>query len=233
MDSNNLSQRLLKVANYIPQGARLADIGSDHAYLPAYLLLNDAISFAVAGEVVPGPYENACHEVKKQNLNDKITVRLADGLAAIHPEDQIDTIAICGMGGTLITEILNANPEKLNNHPLLVLQPNVGEKNVRQWIVDHGYRILNEEILEEDHHIYEIIVAEYAPQTAEKLSLADLTFGPYLRKNKGEIFIKKWQSEQAKIQTVLKQLEQAKNMPVAKKEALLTQYQEIEGMLND
>ena len=99
MDARQLSKRLEEVASFVPDGARLADIGSDHAYLPAYLALNGKIAFAVAGEVVKGPFENAQHEIKKEGLEAKVKARLANGLAAIEANDQIDTVTICGMGG--------------------------------------------------------------------------------------------------------------------------------------
>jgi Predicted SAM-dependent methyltransferase len=73
MDAKQLSKRLATVAKYVPEHARMADIGSDHAYLPAFLALQGKISFAVAGEVVKGPYENAVHEIKSQNLDHVIT----------------------------------------------------------------------------------------------------------------------------------------------------------------
>ena len=72
MDANHLSLRLARVANYVPKGARMADIGSDHAYLPAHLALNGQIEYAVAGEVVKGPFENAAHEIKQLQLDNVI-----------------------------------------------------------------------------------------------------------------------------------------------------------------
>ena len=111
MNENQLSKRLATVGDLIPRGSRLADIGSDHAYLPVALMLENKLSFAVAGEVVEGPYQSAKTQVSKSNLTDKIIVRLANGLDAIEPEDQIDVISICGMGGTLIRDILEAGPD--------------------------------------------------------------------------------------------------------------------------
>ncbi len=102
MNEQVLSSRLMQVGKQVPLGARLADIGSDHAYLPIYLVLKQQIPFAIAGEVVRGPYESAKKQVAKNGLENQIIVRLADGLAAIHAEDQIDAISIAGMGGTLI-----------------------------------------------------------------------------------------------------------------------------------
>lgn len=92
-----LSKRLAAVAEFVPQGARLLDVGSDHAYLPIALMEEGKIDFAIAGEVVKGPYESAVHNVAGAGLADKIVVRLADGLAAFEASDQVTTITICGV----------------------------------------------------------------------------------------------------------------------------------------
>ncbi|MHC5923953.1 tRNA (adenine(22)-N(1))-methyltransferase, partial [Streptococcus pyogenes] len=86
-----LSKRLAAVAAYVPEKARLADLGSDHAYLPLFLVENDLIDFAVAGEVVQGPYQSALTNVAQAGEEEQVHVRLANGLAAIEKDDQIDT----------------------------------------------------------------------------------------------------------------------------------------------
>ena len=111
MNEIKLSKRLKAVADYVDNGARLADIGSDHAYLPTYLMQELVIDFAVAGEVVKGPFEIAKNHVAEADLSDRIVVRLANGLGAIENTDKIDTIVIAGMGGILISEILEAGKE--------------------------------------------------------------------------------------------------------------------------
>ena len=161
MNENQLSKRLATVGDLIPRGSRLADIGSDHAYLPVALMLENKLSFAMAGEVVEGPYQSAKTQVSKSNLTDKIIVRLANGLDAIEPEDQIDVISICGMGGTLIRDILEAGRKKsFNRKERLVLQPNIGEPTLRRWLMANDYSIIDETIVEENRKLYEIIVAE-------------------------------------------------------------------------
>ncbi|MDN7144666.1 tRNA (adenine(22)-N(1))-methyltransferase TrmK [Liquorilactobacillus mali] len=232
MDARHLSQRLLRVASYVPEDARLADIGSDHAYLPAYLGLNNQLAFAIAGEVVEGPYQNAVNEIKEEGLNNLIKVRHADGLAAINIEDNINVITICGMGGPLISEILEEGQSKLANHPLLILQPNVGEKQVRNWLLTNSYRIVAEEILSEDHHIYEIIVAKY-DKNAFELSAEDLEFGPFLRQQKNKVFVAKWQEELQKIKYVLEEMKKAREFPVAQEQKMLAKIKRIEGILDD
>ena len=106
MQVKNISKRLGKVASFVPQGAKILDVGSDHAYLPIYLMQQRRIVSAIAGEVVDGPYQSAVANVSDNELSDKISVRLANGLAAFDEKDQIDVIIIAGMGGRLIADIL-------------------------------------------------------------------------------------------------------------------------------
>ncbi|ORN20456.1 tRNA (adenine(22)-N(1))-methyltransferase [Lentilactobacillus parabuchneri] len=132
MNSTHLSKRLQTVSDHVEPGSRLADIGSDHAYLPIYLAKNHIIDYGVVGEVAKGPLSNAISEITKENLLDVLHPRLADGLAAIEPDDQVDAITIAGMGGNLITHILEAGRDKLSGNEKLILQPNVGEPVVKR-----------------------------------------------------------------------------------------------------
>lgn len=191
-----LSKRLAAVAAYVPEKARLADLGSDHAYLPLFLVENDLIDFAVAGEVVQGPYQSALTNVAQAGEEEQVHVRLANGLAAIEKDDQIDTITIAGMGGRLIADILAADLDKLSNIKRLVLQPNNREDELRDWLSDHGFRIVAEEILTENKKFYEILVSEPGQM---KLSKLERRFGPYLMQEKSSVFIEKWQTELKKI----------------------------------
>ncbi|WP_324293983.1 tRNA (adenine(22)-N(1))-methyltransferase [Limosilactobacillus reuteri] len=215
MDEKHLSARLACVASLVPAGARVADIGSDHAYLPAALVLDGKIDFAIAGEVVKGPYENAVHEIKDHQLEGKVIPRLADGLAAIESADKVDTITIAGMGGSLIASILEKGKDKLTEIKRLVLQPNVGESQLREWLMNNHYQIMTEKIIEEDNHIYEIIVAE--PSVVPfRYSKYELDFGPFLLENKGPIFKKKWQEYLQREAHVIDQMQKAQQPPVKK-----------------
>lgn len=215
VDEKHLSARLACVASLVPAGARVADIGSDHAYLPAALVLDGKINFAIAGEVVKGPYENAVHEIKDHQLEGQVIPRLADGLAAIEPADKVDTITIAGMGGSLIASILEKGKNKLTEIKRLVLQPNVGESQLREWLMNNHYQIMTEKIIEEDNHIYEIIVAE--PSVVPfRYSKYELDFGPFLLENKGPIFKKKWQEYLQREAHVIDQMQKAQQPPVKK-----------------
>lgn len=228
MNSQDLSLRLQKVAEFIPLKARLADIGSDHAYLPVALLLAGKISFAVAGEVVIGPFNAAKKQVAKNGLDNQIAVRLADGLEAIEAADQISAVTICGMGGVLIRDILKAGVERLTGEERLILQPNVAERQLRQWLASQGYQIVAEAILAENNKTYEIVVAE--KNASVVYSEKELFFGPHLMQEKNAVFIEKWQRKLAKSQKILASL-QAGQQTEAKIAAIKEEIQWIEEVL--
>ncbi|MBE6172248.1 MAG: tRNA (adenine-N(1))-methyltransferase [Enterococcus faecium] len=210
MNHTELSKRLETVGRFVPEAARLADIGSDHAYLPVALMLKGKIDFAVAGEVVKGPFESAKRQVRKNGLSERIEVRLANGLDAIEKQDQINAITIAGMGGSLIRDILESGRQnqRLSGKERLILQPNIGEKTLRTWLKENNYQIIAEEILEENKKIYEIIVAEKKEQPIE-YSEKELMFGPHLLAEKNAIFLAKWQRELKQREVILEQLKNA------------------------
>ena len=189
MEKIKLSKRLQAVADFVPAGARLADIGSDHAFLPTYLVQAGKIDFAVAGEVVAGPFQIAQNHVKEASLHNNIYVKLANGLAAVDLADQVDTIVIAGMGGILIADILEQGLDKLAPVKRLILQPNNHESVLRQWLFEHNFAIQAEQIILEAGKFYEMMVAEPA-QNLTGLSKTDLAFGPYLSKEKSPVFQK-------------------------------------------
>ncbi len=144
MNELKLSKRLETVANYIPEGAVFADIGSDHAYLPCYSVLQGKASGAIAGEITDGPYESADSQVRKCGLSDVISVRKGDGLSVLRKEDEVDCITIAGMGGTLISKILEEGSGKLSKVTRLILQPNIHAISIRQWLVENGWELIAE-----------------------------------------------------------------------------------------
>lgn len=174
----------------MPAGARLADIGSDHAYLPVALMRRGLIAMAVAGEVAPTPFRAAERTVRENGFEEHIRVRLADGLAAIEADDGISAISLCGMGGETIRNIFEAGKQRLSGREQLILQPNGGEPELRRWLMDNGYRIVHEDVLRENRFDYEIIVAErsgpvvYSPEA--------LYFGPLLMAARSPAFLDKW-----------------------------------------
>lgn len=208
-----ISRRLQKIAEYIPQGSRVADIGSDHAYLPTYLVGTGQSTYIVAGEVNEGPFQSARNRVKACGLEDFVKVRKGDGLEVI-AAGEVDAIVIAGMGGSLITRILSDGREKLKEINRLVLQPNVGEHIVRRFCMENGWQLIAEEILEEEGKIYEILCfiqgdgKKPYDQSDQSIELL-LRLGPFLIKRQDEVFRKKWIREIAQLERVIKQLTNA------------------------
>jgi tRNA (adenine22-N1)-methyltransferase len=211
MNAEKLSNRLEAVANNIPPGSRLADIGSDHAYLPCNVVKKGSVPMAIAGEVAEGPYQSALEQVESEQLTDKIAVRKGDGLEVIEP-GEVDCITIAGMGGTLISTILEQGKSKLEGVSRLVLQPNVGSFAVRSWLIDNGWELVKEEILKEDGKIYEILIAEKGeplkPYQQKNLE-EGILFGPFLLTEKPGVFKEKWTAEMKNWGRILKQLDEA------------------------
>ncbi|MCM3599551.1 tRNA (adenine(22)-N(1))-methyltransferase TrmK [Robertmurraya korlensis] len=210
MNVERLSKRLSAVSNFIPEGAKLADIGSDHAYLPCHVVKAGKVPYAIAGEVVEGPFQSARKQVEMEGLTKQIDVRKGNGLEVIGV-GEVDCITIAGMGGALIATILEEGKEKLKGVKRLVLQPNISAISIRLWLLGNGWSLIDEAILEEDGKIYEILVAEKGdPKSVytEKME-NQLLFGPYLSKEKNEAFIDKWTAEWNNWDRILKQMSQS------------------------
>jgi tRNA (adenine22-N1)-methyltransferase len=212
MNIQKLSKRLEAVTTFIPEGSVLADIGSDHAYLPCYVVNKGLVEKAIAGEVVEGPYQSALKQVMEANLADKISVRKGDGLEVLEM-NEATVVTIAGMGGTLITNILERGKEKLSSVKRLILQPNIHAINIRKWLIENGWELINERILEEDGKIYEILVAEKGDplRPYKEQKEAALLMGPFLMKEKNDVFIKKWTMEKNHWKRILTQLEKSED----------------------
>lgn len=154
-----LGSRLGALASFVPKGTRLADIGTDHAYLPIELVQKNIAASAVAGDVHAGPYEAAKENVEGLGLSHKISVRFGNGLAVLVP-GEVDTAVIAGMGGSTIIEILISQPTVTYSLKRLILQPMVGAAAVRRWLVANQWCIADELLVQDDGRLYEIIVAE-------------------------------------------------------------------------
>ena len=117
-----LTDRLLKIASLVGENKKIADIGTDHGYIPVYLLNNNKINYAILADVNKGPLENARKEVKNNKLENKVDLRLGSGLEVLKI-NEVDEIIIAGMGGILISELLNVKKDVSQSVEKLILQP--------------------------------------------------------------------------------------------------------------
>lgn len=227
--NQELSQRLKEVAQFVPSDSIVADIGTDHAYLPIYLVKACHAKKVIGSEVAEGPLENGRKNVKKAGLQNQIELRYGDGVSTLSPDESVDVITIAGMGGKTITAILATGLEQ-NILPVsrLILQPNTDEWLVRFWLWQHGYEIKEERILTERRGTYEIIVADYVGDQVS-MNREDILFGPFLRLDRSEAYLTKYQQECDNLRRVIQKI--PSNTARARYVAL--HLNEMEAMLDE
>lgn len=140
-----LSKRLLTVASMVENDSVVADIGTDHAYIPIYLVEQGVCKKAIAMDVNPGPLERAREHILASGLSEQIVTRLSDGLAKLS-ENEADTYVIAGMGGPLMVSILARRMDLLQKGKTLVLQPQSEIGEVREFLIHNHYKIIQEEM---------------------------------------------------------------------------------------
>ncbi len=155
-----LDKRLSAVAALVRQGSRLADIGTDHAYLPVHLVQSGVCPSAIASDIGEGPLDAARRTVTENGLTSEIALRLGDGLSTVSA-GEVDDIAIAGMGGETIVAILEATPYIQDPHLRLILQPMTRAEDLRRWLLSHGFSILEEHLITDSRHLYPVMAAEY------------------------------------------------------------------------
>lgn len=156
----HLSPRLAMVAGCCRPGMPITDIGTDHAYVPAYLLLQGTIPSAVAADLRPGPLQNAGETVEKYGLSEKIALVLSDGFQNLTPGACNDYV-LAGMGGNLIADLLAAAPWVKEPGTHFVLQPQSHQEDLRAYLYQNGFSILKEELAKEEKHLYICLEVEY------------------------------------------------------------------------
>lgn len=170
----SLSPRLRAVADLVPVGARLADVGTDHGRLPVWLLQRGIIDRAVASDLRPGPLGRARELAEKWGFSDRVSFRLCDGLAEIEPEEA-QVVTIAGMGGETIASILTAVPWTNEPGHTYILQAMSGMDGLRRSLSERGFTILREILVPEGDTLYIVLLAE--PGKVEPLTEGEIWVG--------------------------------------------------------
>ncbi|MFT8324561.1 tRNA (adenine(22)-N(1))-methyltransferase [Oenococcus sicerae] len=226
-----LSDRLMAIYQLIDQDAIVIDVGTDHAAIPIALIESGKTAFVIASDVGKGPLIQAEEQIGLADLDDasRIDLRLGNGLSVANKADKIDTIVIAGMGGELIAKLLSQIPDFLNAAKL-ILQANNEQADVRRMIAQSNRLITDEQILLENGHFYEIIVATQTDKMIP-LTTAELKFGPKLLQIKSELFRRKWQQELQRLNKIKKTLEQSSQRSTIRYDSVQTEIKEIEEVL--
>lgn len=155
-----LSKRLQSVADLVGHCETMADVGTDHGYIPVYLVLNQKANRAIALDVNPGPLQRALEHICQYGLEKSIETRLSDGCSALR-QKEADVIVIAGMGGALMQRILKQGEAIVQAAQRLVLQPQSEVAAFRQFLFEHGYGMIAEDMVLEDGKYYPIIAAQF------------------------------------------------------------------------
>ncbi len=185
----NLSERLSAAASLIKGGGIVADIGTDHGYLPIYLIQSGKIKGAIAADIGKKPLENAAKSVAQYELTDKIFLRISDGLNSFN-ENEVDEIVFAGMGGTLIAEKLGEIPWVKNEKLHFVFQPQSRAEDLREFLYSNGFEIGEEIATHEGNRYYIAFDAFYIGETRD-FTVADCFLGKLPKTEDAKIHIGK------------------------------------------
>ncbi len=205
---STLSLRLKTIASLVPPGARVCDVGTDHARLPIYLKQNNIAKTVIATDLNEKPLKNAQTNIEQSGVRG-ISLRLCDGLSAV-TADEADTVIIAGIGGEVISGILKNCDWIKNKGVSLILQPTTSPEVLRRFLTQNGFEIVIETPVFENKKIYSVITAKY---TANKAVYPDSYYyiGEIPKTDDGIVYIKKQQRRIFECMTALENIESRKD----------------------
>lgn len=177
-----LSKRLLTVASMVEKDSVVADIGTDHAYIPIYLVEQGICKKAIAMDVNPGPLERAKEHISASGLLEQISTRLSDGLKELS-EEEADTYVIAGMGGPLMVSILSHRMDLIKKGKTLILQPQSEIGEVREFLIRNHYEIIKEEMFYDMEKTYVAMKAVKREEAVTTYTKVQYIFGKLLLEN--------------------------------------------------
>lgn len=181
-----LSKRLSAVADMVTTGNRVVDVGTDHGYIPIHLVAQKKIPSALAMDINKGPLERAKGHIKEYGYESYIQTRQSDGVKSVQ-DNEGDTLIVAGMGGGLVIKILDEGSEVLKSFQEFILQPQSEIYQVRQYLQEHNYCILDEKFLEEDGKYYTILKVIHG--LMEPMEPLFLKYGKLLLQEKNQILL--------------------------------------------
>ena len=195
-----LSKRLQTIADFVKKDAVVADIGTDHAHIPIYLIKNNIISKAYACDINKGPLEKAEENINYYGVKN-IELRLSNGLEKLKT-DEADTFIIAGMGGELIIDILDRGQGFFDKKNTFILSPHTKIEEVRNYLLRKGLKILKEDMCIDEGKFYTVMEAVYTGKTFS-YTKGELLFGKYLIDNKNPVLFEYLKKERQKYLNII------------------------------
>lgn len=185
METVKISNRLMTAADMVSVGNAVADIGTDHGYLPIYLVQNNISGHVIAMDVNKGPLSRATANISQMGLADRIETRLSDGLSALK-KGEAETITICGMGGKLMARIITDGFDRIDTTNELILSPQSEISQFREFLAFNGFETIEERMLIEEGKFYVLIKCRLTGKQDEPQELSEVhaAYGRYLLEHK-------------------------------------------------
>ncbi len=221
-----LTDRLLKIASLVTEKT-VADIGTDHGYIPIHLLNENKVDFAILADVNKGPLMNAKGEVDRNNLGEKVDLRLGSGLEVLE-KGEVSEVIIAGMGGSLISKLLENKLEVSQSVNKLILQPMQSQETLRKYLLNNGFEILDEVLVKEDFRVYEIICTKYTGKNT-KVDEVYYEIGQKLIENKDPLLNELIDKKIEGYKNVIKQIENHEKM-AEKLELMKNKIDELQNL---
>lgn len=199
-----LTPRLEKIAKLVDKGSTIIDVGTDHGYIPSFLIANNTIGSCIASDINQGPLNAAKDTLKQLGLKDKVELRLGSGLEVVKESDDIGSVVIAGMGGETIIAILENRPSYMEDFTLIV-QPMTEVPLVREYLKKNNWEIVDEDLAQEDMRFYEIIKAIRTNKSID-YTYMELRFGPVILRKKSEEFLSYLKRQLDKKQIILENM---------------------------
>ncbi len=223
-----LSPRLQIVFDMIPICRTVADVGTDHGYLPIALLENQICKRAIAMDINSGPLDRAKANIKEAGFESDIELRLSNGLEKLSA-GEAEVISICGMGGPLIGKIIQAGEQVAKLADCIIIEPQSDYYTLRKLLMDMGFVIIDENLTCEENKIYPIIKLKYQADIVKRVTYSDeqLEYGPKIIERAPELLIKLLDKNQKEYSSILASL----NKNTTRSDAISSRCQELEHQL--
>lgn len=201
-----LSNRLKTIASFVPEGSKIADIGTDHGYIPIHLVQEGKAKHAIAMDVRTGPLLRAKSHIAEAGLSDVIEVRLSDGLLKLN-KDEADCVVIAGMGGELMIHILEEGRELWDNIPCWVLSPQSELQKMRRFLMEQAFFVEQETMIKEDGKYYVVMRAVRTPvASTDDGREISYRYGKSLLETKDPVLTEYLENEEVQLGEILKGL---------------------------
>ncbi|RUR41887.1 SAM-dependent methyltransferase [Clostridium perfringens] len=227
-----LSKRLKRIAEHVDKCESVADIGTDHGYIPIYLVKEGICKKAIASDINKGPIEKAKVNVAFEGVSDKIKCLLGPGLNPLKV-GEVNGVILAGMGGNLTRDILLADMDKVKKYDFIILQPAQNPEVLREFLYKNDYEIIDEDLIKDEGRFYELFKVKYN-ENSEKLVFEDeleYEVSPLLREKGHPLFKEFIEEKISRCETILSFIKEDTEAAKKRKSDLEEKINKLKGML--